>query len=257
MKYIFVVVLMGLLTAMRAAEPVKIVDAIGNEPLLRRAVMTLALKEDGGVYRIKNTEFVPAAKALKDGQAEFVICSSDDLPQLRKEVPSLTAEPYAIEVLGIAVNSGNEVKDMPLAELRKIFGGPTISWRDYNGTGFMIHKIAPGKHAVGKQVFYHKLLQGKEVAKDVALSENAAEPLIMATGNRNALACGVWNLRPMLEARFLTVDGIEPTPENVKSGKYPLAVTYYICSTRPIPGKLLQALRDDKNLESLNLISVQ
>jgi|GEM_PF-3511110 hypothetical protein len=254
MKYILTFLLAGTAALFQAAEPVRILDTIGNEPLLRRAAMQSALEKEGGSYRIGNSSLANAAAELKTGGAQFVICTADELAELRKQVPALNAEPYAIEALGVAVNFGNEVTDMALKSLREIFGGKTIYWKEFNGSGFTIHKIGPGRNTVGSLVFSRNLLQGKPAAKDVALMENAAEPLIMAGGNRNALSCGAWNLRPMEEVRFLTIDGIEGTPANVRSGKYPLAATYYICGIQSPPKRLLELLQDPESLEFFNLL---
>lgn len=257
MKYILTILVMGLAAVFQAAEPVGILDTIGNEPLLRRAVMLLVHGKEGGAYRIGNTPLENAAGALKDGKADFIVCTADELPELRKKLPGLKAEPYAVEVLGAAVNFSNEITDISLKDLRGIFGGKTAFWKDFNGSGYAIHKIGPAKNVVGSRVFSRNLLLGMPPEKDVALMENAAEPLIMATGNRNALACGVWNLRPMAEAKFLKVDGVEPTLENVRSGKYPLAATYCICGLREPPKGLLELLRDPENLEFFNLVPVK
>ncbi len=256
MKYVAAFCIFLAIGALTAAEQpkVRILDTLGNEPLLRKAVMNMNTQI---AYNIKNTTLNEAADELKNGTADMVVCGSDTLAELKKKVKNLTAEPYAIEALGIGIHLTNKVTDISLKDLRKIFGGLVISWKDYNGTTYMIHKVAPGKNALGNLVFNRILLDNKPVAKDVALFENAAEPMIYVTGNPNALACGVWSQSLLYEVKFLTVDKIEPTLANIRSGQYPLAITYYLCSTKAIPAELLKSLTDDKQLEAIGLLSAK
>ncbi len=259
MKYIiFLVLLLNISTCLTAREQVRINLLLNPEPYLVKTVLADSASDgEAPSYIIRTVDLDKAAAELNSGEMDFVVCGSDMLPELKKKVKKLNAEPYAIEALAIAVHPSNEIEDIKLKDLRNIFGGKVISWQDYNGSGYMIHKNAPGTRLFGCQSFHRLLLDNQPVAKDVVLSNSADEPLIIARGNRHAMSCGVWSLRPDLPIKFLKVDGIEPTLANIRSGQYPLALTYYLCYTGANADRILKILRNEANLGSFGLTSLK
>lgn len=255
MKYIIsLLFLLNILTCLMAREQIRISLLLNPEPYLVKTVMKeSASSEETPSYIIRTTDLDKAAFALNSGELDFIVCGSDMLEELKKKVKKMKAEPYAIEALAIAVYPANEIEDIKLSDLRNIFGGKVISWQDYNGTGYMIHKNAPGKRLFGSLSFNRLLLANKPVTQDVVLSNSAEETLIIASANRHAMSCGVWSLRPDLPIKHLKVDGIEPNLANIRSGKYPLALTYYLCFTQANADKMLKILRNETNLHNFGL----
>lgn len=235
----FLLYTLMLFTLCVSAERVRIYDTLGNEPVLRKAVMALAQEPDAPQYEISNVSTAEAAKALTAAQVEFVVCGSDNLPELEKKVLNLKSRRYASETLVVAVYITNSIDDIPLNFLREIFGGKVIAWRDFNGTGYMIDKVAPGEGVSGWFAFSRLVLKYQPPAKDVYLASKAGEPLVIASGRQHAMSCGIEQIRPDLRVKFLKVDG-----QNYQSGKYPLTLDYYLCWLNASPEKLTEKLQN-------------
>ncbi len=220
-----------------AVETIRIYDTLGNEPNLRRTVMKLALAPDATQYEIVNASTADAGTALANGNIDFIICGSDNLPELKKKVKKLQSAQYGVETLAVAVYLTNRVDNISLKALREVFGGKTIAWRDFNETGYMIDKAAPGEGVPGWFTFSRLLLNHQVPAKDVYACSTALEPLIIASGRHHAMTCALRALRPELSIKFLKVDGF-----TLDSEKYPLTLSYYLCWVKAVPDKILQEL---------------
>lgn len=236
MKYL-IYLFLWLSCAVSAVETIRIYDTLGNEPGLRRAVMKLALAPDAAQYEIANKSTAEAATALAAGKIDFIVCGSDNLPELEKKIKNLQSAQYGTETLAVAVYLTNNVDNISLTALREIFGGKTIAWRDFNETGYMIDKAAPGEGVPGWFAFSRLLLNQQAPAKDVYACSTAVEPLIIASGRHHAMTCGLRAVRPELSIKFLTVDG-----HIVDSKKYPLTLSYYLCWVKAVPDEMLKEL---------------
>lgn len=236
MKYLFYLFLLFGWSA-TAVEAIRIYDTLGNEPKLRQAMMKLALAPEAAQYEIINASTAEAANALAAGKVDFIVCGSDNLPELKKEIGQLQSAQYGTETLAVAVYLTNSIDNISLVALHGIFAGTTIAWRDLNGTGYMIDKAAPGEGVTGWLAFSRLLLNQQEPAKDVYACSTVIEPLIIASGRHHALTCGLRDIRPELSIKFLKVEGQTPDSE-----KYPLTLSYYLCWTKAVPDQMLKEL---------------
>lgn len=158
-----------------------------------------------------------------------------------REAPELT--PIAQEALVFFVHRDNPVVDLSLEQLRDIYAGKIHSWETVGG---------PDTRIFAFQTDDERTQQA--LATMVMRDRTTIRPLMDPTasvaeyGNRpDALGYAFFwranKLFPQGEIRFLSIGGIAPTPENIRSGRYPLTFPL-VMATRQSPGKEVKELMD-------------
>ncbi len=158
-----------------------------------------------------------------------------------REAPELT--PIAQEALVFFVHRDNPVVNLSLEQLRDIYAGKIRSWETVGG---------PDTRIFAFQTDDERTQQA--LANMVMRDRTTIRPLMDPTAsvadysNRpDALGYAFFwranRLFPDGKIRFLTIDGIAPTPENIRSGRYPLTFPL-VMATRQSPGKEVRELMD-------------
>jgi phosphate transport system substrate-binding protein len=147
--------------------------------------------------------------------------------------------PVGIEYAVVYVHPTNSVKTLSMGELRAIFNGTIINWKQLGGRDAPIHLCA-GESTSGVEDFFREtVLQGNEPAPYYGRS-TAKELVATVAGDPNAI--GYASLFSAEGARLVPIrrssggTAIEPTPENLRSLRYPVAhFIYWYLAGRPRP----------------------
>jgi len=154
----------------------------------------------------------------------------------------LVGTPYCRDAVAVVVNPSNRKNDFTRAELKAIFTGNKEKWADgtgvvvlirdgYSGTRkFFEDKIigeeeyAPAHMAVEKkgQGMLLKPLFSSFKPPFFPLIEDSEQLLFSLSKIRGAIGYLSIGSTPR-EARVVKIDGVAPTPENIKSGRYLLS----------------------------------
>lgn len=141
-------------------------------------------------------------------------------------------EPVAWDALAIIVHKENTVDDISIENVKKVFTGRISNWEQLNGNDMPVEVYKrQSKHSgVGrtlrKNIFanYEKnIFSTKEFKSSGPLEKSVVS-------NKNSIAVtGVSSAR-LRDVKILKLEGVEPSVENVKAGKYkyyrPLYITY-------------------------------
>lgn len=141
-------------------------------------------------------------------------------------------EPVAWDALVIIVNQENPVSAITLQDVKNLFNGKITNWKQLGGLDAPVDVFVRKSKNSGvgrtlrKNVFADydkKLYSTKEFESTGPLEQEIIT-------NKNAIAVtGVSSAR-LRDVKILNLDGVEPTVDNVKAGKYkiyrPLYVTY-------------------------------
>lgn len=221
-----------------AGEPVvRIADTVG-ETALRTAVIRMALSGDPIACTQERVSPEKALAGLRNGTYDMVLMRRSAVPDDLKA----RCRNYAAEAAMISVNSKNARNDMTSRELAEVFSGWRRSWVTLNGLDFQIHLMRMKMDSFPVQIFREKIM-GKRAFAPAFEREDGMELLHLAVVNENAL---VLTNRPDAELstslKVLSVDGIYPSLENVKNGRYPLSeFRTVILNTKP-SGKVQKLL---------------
>ena len=218
----------------------------------------------GTIFAVRKTSPEELRQMLQNGKLRFAITREP----LRGKGLKTSALAYQAKIL--AVHPANPLRDITLKQARSILEDSRGSWRTFNGPSARIHlyvkadpKLPPPvmdhdhvhEHSRPKTILDLEPL-GKEqqdAAADIP-KVNYSRPLIIKTEtdaksfsmlSTDPLGLACFDITRFNESRvpLLQVDHIPPTLENIRSGSYPLTVTYYLISPEspsPAEQKLLQ-----------------
>ena len=173
-----------------------------------------------------------------------------DLPAARQFVAEVTDEapeliPIACDALVFFVHKDNPVTNLSLEQIRDIYAGKALSWKDVGGPETEILAFQSDNKRT-QQALNDMVMHGRATA--CPAHEKYVPHRTAAYRNRiNAIGYDFrWRANkrfPNGKIRFLHIDGIAPTPENIRSGAYPLAFSIVMATGRS-PSKEVAALRD-------------
>ena len=148
----------------------------------------------------------------------------------------LVMVPICYDAFVFLVNSENPVDGLTAEEIRGIYSGSIFLWSEVGGTQDVIVPYQR-PHGSGSQTAMEELVMAGHAlsaAEPNYISDGMAD-LIAQVGNYdgglNALGYSylyyVDALYKSGSLKVLSVDGVEPSPENLRSGAYPYTVYYY------------------------------
>lgn len=173
----------------------------------------------------------------------------------------LQLTPIATEAFVFFVNGSNPLEGLTVDQIRSIYSGETTTWDELGVSG--IGDILPYQRPKnsGSQTALEKLMG------DVPLMEPLAEEddgwsmggIVEAVGYRNTSDALGFSFRFFLttmmdtDVNLLSIDGIEPSEENIANGTYPIIAQIYAVSrkdeTNPNVQSLLDWLASDQGKE--------
>jgi phosphate transport system substrate-binding protein len=164
----------------------------------------------------------------------------------------LVETPYCRDAVVVIVNPSNRKSDFSRAELKAIFTGNRNLWEDGNGVVVLIRDGYSGtrrffeEKIIGEEEYIPAYVTVKKKGEGMLLTppftnfkppffpliKSSPELLFSLSKIRGAIAyLSVGNIPR--EARAVKIDGVAPTPDNIKSGQYLLSRTPQLVT----PGK--------------------
>ncbi len=170
-------------------------------------------------------------KSLIDGSCD-IANSSREMSAKEKEIASQKGE--QIKEIAIAhdmivpiVHPSNPVKNLTLAQLKAIYDGSIKNWKQLGGKDETIVVVSRDSSSGTYEVWEGKVMKKAEVRKDALLQ--ASNGTVVSTVSENTKAIGYVGYGYLSESvKAVYVNSIEPTIENGKSGKYPIARKLYM-----------------------------
>ncbi|MBQ7393695.1 MAG: substrate-binding domain-containing protein [Lentisphaeria bacterium] len=197
---------------------VRIADTLGDG-VFRAAALQLALA--GKTVACTQERVTPekAFAGLQKGDYDLVLAYRSLVPESLQS----QCRDYAVDAVMLSVNAGNSRSSFTSGELAEAFSGKRRSWVSFNGEDRQIHLMRLEDNSSAVEIFRKKVM-GKLAFAPAFERKNTVELLHLAVLNKNAL---VLSVRPDAELstglKAVTVDGVYPSLENVKKGRYPLS----------------------------------
>ena len=241
-------------TAPVAATPVKptlsIYDATpGGDQPAREALLDFANDNRQLAISIHTAALAEALKALDAGRADLVLAAEEALPEnyrLRRR--------YAAETAVIVVNARNAKDRFSSAELRSIFSGTLGDWQSLNGSVYSLHRYGLAEGKPGEMVFRTRVMQDRSYAPELFRRPNTAELLLLTAANPNAIAFCGYPGDLSTEVKAAAVDGVFPTLDNLRSGRYPLMSYRVVVMSKKVSPQTLLFIRKLGSAEFADLL---
>jgi phosphate transport system substrate-binding protein len=201
-----------------------------------------------------------AFENLIDGYADviFLMGISDEQRALATERGlELVLTPIGREAFVFFVNNRNSASNLSAGNIRRIYSGEVTNWKEVGGSNDVIRAYQrpdeSGSQTMLKQIMGDAPLvpapQDEILSTMMGMYEKVAE----YRNYRNALGYSfLYYIRDMIgenKVKFLSVDGIAPLPENIRSGEYPFSIDFYAITVRR-DGEYLNPQRTD-NIDKL------
>ena len=145
--------------------------------------------------------------------------------------------PVCFDAFVFLVNSENPVDSLTADQIRAVYTGAVVLWRDLGGEEGLMIDAYQRPHGSGSQTAMEEMVMAGlklSAAEDNYISNGMAD-LIAQIGNypnsRQAIGYSYLYYVDALyregSLKVLEVDGAAPSPENLRSGAYPFTVYYY------------------------------
>lgn len=169
--------------------------------------------------------------------------SPDELKLAGEKGVELETVPFALDAFVFLVNDEHPVKDLTTAQIRDIYLGKVINWKDVGGPD---QKISPYQREPnsGSQELMVEL-----VMKDLPFAQGNGNPsgrpligysmmgpFLALTQDKNGLAYSVYYYEHFMsgspKTRVIAVDGVEPTAETIRDRKYPYVSEVFVATRK-------------------------
>ena len=133
---------------------------------------------------------------------------------------------WAIDGIAVVVNPDNNVTSLTRKQIREIFAGKITDWQAVGGPKGAIHLYTRDAASGTRKVFWKKLLDKGTIASSATVVPSNGAMKRAISGDKGAIG--------YLSAGFIdesvagvAVDGVAPSRENIRSGRYPYARGLY------------------------------
>ena len=148
----------------------------------------------------------------------------------------LVMTPVCYDAFVFLVNTENPVHSLSSDQIRAIYSGEITEWAEVGGPEGLAIEAYQRPHGSGSQTAMEELvMRGAQLEAESNYISDGMADLVAQIGNydNSGAAIGysylyyVEGLYKSGSLRVLDVDGVAPTPENLRSGAYPYTVYYY------------------------------
>ncbi|HNR89393.1 MAG TPA: PstS family phosphate ABC transporter substrate-binding protein [Spirochaetota bacterium] len=170
-------------------------------------------------------------KAVIDGTCDIGNSSREmkgnEIEEAKKKGVTPKEIVAAYDMIVPIVHPKNPVKDLTMDQLKGIYDGSINDWSTVGGTPGAIVVISRDTSSGTYEIWHEKVLKKKDVRKDALLQ--ASNGAIISSVSTNPKAIGYIGFGYLNDTvRTVTVNKVEGTIENGKSGKYPVSRKLYM-----------------------------
>ena len=178
--------------------------------------------------------------AAQENTADFGAVSRE----VREDETGINTYKIAIDGIAVIVHSDNEINDIALADVQKIFSGEITNWSEVGGADEAI-VVVSREEGSGTRGAFDDIVLGDATLVDTALIQNSTGS-VRESVSSEANAIGYVSTGGLNDSvKGLSVDGVEPTSEEIVSGNYTVARPFnYVANKDEDLSELAQAFLD-------------
>jgi phosphate transport system substrate-binding protein len=197
-----------------------------------------------------SVKFVFTANNGNAGAADVQAGRSAFAIQTRPPLPSDSGLSYSklfLDALTISVHPSNKLTNLEVAGVKDIFTGKVTEWGSVPGSGLSSPISAFGRNATaGLYTFFSSAVLGGETqGSNVTPLDKDGEVAVAVSKNPAGIGyVGLANSRAGSGVKRLSLNGVAPTPKNIKGLKYPLSRYAWIVLPIKNPNRKVQKFAD-------------
>lgn len=149
---------------------------------------------------------------------------------------------FAVDGVTVVVNPANEVADLSAVQVQDIFAGKISNWKEVGGADAAITLYSRDEASGTREVFWGKMLKKGAIADSANIV--ASNGAMKVAVSQDAGAIGYMSIGFVdASVKAPTLEGIEPSQDNAKSGTYKVARKLYM-NTKGQPQGLVKLFID-------------
>ena len=187
---------------------------------------------------IRFTDTIKAYKGVTDGDIDIILCAapSEQQKQYAKDQGvELVYVPVGYEAFVFFVNENNPVDDLTVSQIKDIYAGEITNWAEVGGADRIINPLDRPEGS-GSQTVMLKFMGDREIKKNPLGIFGGAIGFSFRFYVEGVVANG--------GIKLLSVNGIEPTEENIRNGSYPIIYQFYAVYRKDNQNENVQKLVD-------------
>lgn len=215
-------------------------------PFAELAAEDFNMMQDNYTLNVKSGGSGVGIVDAAEGRSDIAMTSREIKLEERQryETPTriFVEQPVAFDAICLVVSQ--EVYDSGITsltkdEVRRIYSGSIANWADLGGPDTEIFAIGrrPGS---GTRDTFNEIIMGSREAETPGVaydSGESSEVKFSTQRSENAIGYMGYSFVMTGDARVISLDGVEPTIDNIKNGTYPLArKLYFVTLGQPSPG---------------------
>lgn len=194
---------------------------------------------------------------LLNGSADILIASegNEEVYAYRKSLGyEWEQTPFAIDAFVFVVNEANPVESLTVDQIRKIYTGEITNWKELGGADEAIIALQRNPEAGSQSLMEKLVMQGAPMMEApteyVATSMGGLMEAVRGyDASAGAIGYSVYYYAEEMRAaeglKLLKIEGVEPEPDAIRSGDYPLTNPYYVVIPASAPeGSPVRVIRD-------------
>lgn len=188
----------------------------------------------------------PAYLRLVDGEVDLIVVtepSAEELDYAKQKNVELEVIPVVKEGFVFYVNAENEVSNLTLEQVQKIYTGEIKNWKDVGGADEKIRPFQRPENSGSQTGMLSLVMKDKKLMKPETedLIETMSEIINIVSDYDNGLnsigysyyyyATTMYDTIDSAVAdriKLLSIDGVYPNNTTINNGAYPLQTAYYI-----------------------------
>ena len=168
-------------------------------------------------------------KSVADGTVNIGDASRDLKDSEKEKYPDLVTHAIAKDGVAVVVHPENEISDLTIEQLKGIYTGEITNWKDVGGEDAEIMVVSREEGSGTRDCFEQVVLAPtkEEITANAIIQDSNGKTRTTVAGNKDAigfLSLGYVNF----DIRAVSLDGTEPTIENIRSGDYAISRTLWM-----------------------------
>lgn len=176
---------------------------------------------------------------LINGTADLILVTyPSEQEQKLAEIKGVELEivPIVKDAFVFFVNKNNPVENLTISQIKNIYSGKIKNWKDVGGADNEILAFQKTENSESQTAMLRLVMQGTKMTEPPkeTISQDVADIIDVISdydNKENAIGYSSYYYATTMytnnEMRLLSIDGIKPTYDNVKTGLYDLQTTYY------------------------------
>lgn len=168
--------------------------------------------------------------------------------------------PVANDAFVFMVNKNNLVENLSLTQIQNIYSGKIKNWKDIGGNDITIKAFQRAENSRNQNKMTNDIMKGIKMIQPIkkTISQGRTEIIDVVSdydNSESSIGFGyyyyVTNMYTKDNMKLLSIDGIKPTYDNIRTGLYNLQTKYYAVIRKDEPEssntrKLLKAMISEK-----------